>query len=122
MYLHRSLFAFLLLLSISEAIAQQVQKKFVFTLPDTSAEKMGHLKVDINADGTYCYYNWNSGGKVVTNSGIYGPFEKSDDRYGTVLFYNEKDKQQYIMGRHSATMYGPIDGDIDITSYPFNVG
>ncbi len=124
MYPHKLSLALLLLFSLPATFARQVEKKLVFTMPGIPDDKLTSVIISFDAYGNYCYYTHNGeevSGLVLTNTHSYGPFKKNDSHKGPVIFYNEKDKDQYIIGKHSGRMCGPIDGEIDVTSYPFQV-
>ncbi len=119
----RHLLSLVLVFSLPQAMAQEVEKKLICSMPATPTDNLARYKVSFDAIGNYCYFSriGEGTGPVVTSTSTYGPFRKYDDHGGPIIFYDEKDKGQYILGKHSAAMYGPIDGDIDITSYPFQV-
>lgn len=110
MYLHKRTQVVLLFFLFATASAQQVEKKFLFTLPDIFSNEGS--AVDFDTVGNYCCYKWRGEGQVVTNTRTYGPFKITKGWPGMVIFYNEENNNQYFKGGNSTVLYGPIDGSI----------
>ena len=111
--MNRYVLTLIFLFTVSAAFSQQVEKKFLFTLPDTFESERTNLSFDSN--GNYCYYRSYPGPAIViTNKGTYGPFKINDDNrpFELVTFCNEEHKGQYIKYRNNSTICGPVDGDV----------
>src|SRR4051812_1560253 len=109
MLLHRLLF--LLIFSCQfTAWAQHAEKHLVIVLPDIDTSRLRYTSISFDTGTGYCFYAHSDATIVFTNSGTYGPFKKEDRRGMASLFFNEKDKDQYIKSTTRPVVYGPIDG------------
>lgn len=97
--------------------AQQVDKQFILTLPDTTTTQLQKAALSFGAGGDFCLYYRGRPYLLVTETKTYGPFKRRDDRMFASLVYNEKGKDQYLTHLGGGPIYGPYDGTVTHTGY-----
>jgi|GEM_PF-2454518 len=111
MYPFKLILTLLFACTFSDVAAQHCEKQLVLAFEPGVLSEEHEMVISIDSNNNYCYYQWNGNGRVVTNTGSYGPFAKQDVRTFT-LFYNQKGKDQYIKGRKKTRLIGPVNGAI----------
>lgn len=102
------------ILSCIAVHAQNYEKKFILTLPDTSKDVLLFFSFTLGPGDKYAYFYENYNNKdscvLVTNERKYGPLRKQriPIREGVIL-YDVKNTTYYIVGGNKSTIYGPYD-------------
>lgn len=102
-------------LSCFTAHAQNYEKKFVLTLPDTTACALQRLVISMGEDD-YCYYYHGTPLLLNTPTKKYGPFSEVECRALACHYYNTKGQNEFIRYHTGYAVYGPYNGKI----YPCN--
>lgn len=116
--MYKLLLFFLSLSSFVVAVAQTVEKQLIMVLPDTSAAILNNADISFASGDQFCYFVRADSliYDMHTKTDQYGPFKHDGGGGWFHLFYNEKEKAQYIKGSTNAEVYGPIDGTVKYVS------